>query len=320
MERIWTTHDVGPGSKLPQWRSFVCEAVFELDVDLDADEALEASIRQCPLGPIALSRINVSHEQTIHRTRSAIARSRLQQFELVHMQRGSARLVHYGRDVELRAGETVLIDNRERYAFTTSAGARNLSFHIPAGWLQTWIPNVESAIARPIGPQSRWGLALRAAVDAIADADSADAEPLHQLCAAQLAGALALATAPAEAPGVPNAGTRYSRKLYLRLRETLADRFHDSGLGAAHVAESNRISVRYLHAVFAAANTTFGNELLAIRLEQAARMLRDPRFDELSVSEVAWRCGFCHASHFSRCFRRQFGSTPGAFRALRGRC
>lgn len=309
-ERVWTTRGVGDESKISYWSKAVCEAVFELDIDVDKASLFEASLFQRPLGPIALSKIHVSAEQTIHRTRSAIVRSHLPQFELVNVRRGSALLKHYGREVELRAGESVLIDNREQYSFRTSAGEENLSFHIPVGWLQTWIPNPEDAVARPIAGVSPWGAALLAAISAMSDMECSDPAQFHQLCANQLAGALALAIGPSETHS-----TSHARKLFLRLHGTLVDLCYDTALDAAQVAGLHRISVRYLHAIFASASTTFSNELLRIRLERSANMLRDSRFADLSVAEVAWRCGFCDASHFSRRFRQKFLAAPGAFRA-----
>lgn len=309
-EHFWTTRNAGTGDKILYWRRAVCEAVFELEVDVDGGDSFEASICQRALGPIALSRIRVSNEQTIHRTHSAIVRNRQPQFELVNMRCGSALLKHYGREVEVRTGESVLIDNKEQYTFTTSAAKESLSFHIPAGWLRAWIPNAEDMVARPISMASPWGAALLAAISAVSDAESTDSAQFHQLCASQLAGALALAVGPSE-----NQATPHLRKLFLRLHGTLVALCHESGLDAGRVADLHKLSVRYLHTIFASANTTFSTELLRIRLEHAAGMLRDPRFKDLSMLEIAWRCGFCDASHFSRRFRQKFMYAPGAFRA-----
>jgi AraC-like DNA-binding protein len=75
------------------------------------------------------------------------------------------------------------------------------------------------------------------------------------------------------------------------------------------------ISPRYLHKILAREGTTYGRELIRVRLERAAAMLRDRRFDELSISEIGWRCGFCDPSHFSKRFRDAHDQAPGAYRA-----
>ncbi len=47
------------------------------------------------------------------------------------------------------------------------------------------------------------------------------------------------------------------------------------------------------------------------RLERAAAMLRAV---DLPIGTVARTCGFADAGYFIRCFRRSYGSTPGAYR------
>jgi AraC-like DNA-binding protein len=51
--------------------------------------------------------------------------------------------------------------------------------------------------------------------------------------------------------------------------------------------------------------------LCNLRLEQAARLLADPR---LRVKEVQWQVGITDASHFARDFRDRFGMCPTEFR------
>jgi AraC-like DNA-binding protein len=74
------------------------------------------------------------------------------------------------------------------------------------------------------------------------------------------------------------------------------------------------ISKRYLHSLFAASGTTFCKELMSLRLERAARQLRDPQFANVSVSEIAWRCGFADSSHFARRFCQRYGTPPREYR------
>jgi AraC family transcriptional regulator len=52
--------------------------------------------------------------------------------------------------------------------------------------------------------------------------------------------------------------------------------------------------------------------LLQRRIDQARSLLGD---ENLSIGEVALRCGFAHPSHFSETFRRVTGVTPRAYRS-----
>jgi LacI family transcriptional regulator len=55
------------------------------------------------------------------------------------------------------------------------------------------------------------------------------------------------------------------------------------------------------------------DELMRMRLQTARRLLLSTK---LSISEVAHRSGFSSDAYMNHVFRREFGSTPGAFRQL----
>ncbi len=58
---------------------------------------------------------------------------------------------------------------------------------------------------------------------------------------------------------------------------------------------------------------TPGQFIAKIRIDAATRLLRET---DLSVSEVAHRCGFYDHSAFTRAFRKATGTTPRSFRQL----
>lgn len=81
----------------------------------------------------------------------------------------------------------------------------------------------------------------------------------------------------------------------------------------AGIARACRVGVTYLTAsckeIF---NSTPSNQLCRIRLAHAARLLHDQ--PQLPITEVAFMVGFNSSQYFATRFRRQFGTTPGAFR------
>jgi AraC-like DNA-binding protein len=127
----------------------------------------------------------------------------------------------------------------------------------------------------------------------------------------QLAGLVALAAGPEAQAARPQ------ERLYRQLHAALRERCLEADLSPAQFAASHGISRRYLHLLFARAGTTFGGELMRLRLEAARRLLSDRRCDALTVLEVASRCGFAEPSHFARRFRGAYGLGPLEFR--RGR-
>ncbi len=60
--------------------------------------------------------------------------------------------------------------------------------------------------------------------------------------------------------------------------------------------------------------TTPSEFLLSFRLRRAEMMLK---FPELSISDIAYACGFCTVAHFSRSFSEKFGQSPTQYRKTR---
>jgi AraC family transcriptional regulator len=60
-------------------------------------------------------------------------------------------------------------------------------------------------------------------------------------------------------------------------------------------------------------NTGFGQYIRNLRIEKAVRLLSD---NGLSLSEIAFSCGFSDQSHLIRCFKESIGTTPLKYRTL----
>jgi AraC-like DNA-binding protein len=305
--RSWSTDEADAGDRVGYWRRAIREAMFQLDFETPAD-ALDARLSQYEFGAVKLSSVSINTAHEVTRTRAAIARNSVPRFNLNYIRRGSWIVEHCGREITLGTGELILLDPREPYRVSAAAGTEHFCVHLPIDWLRCWIPNPEAAVAEPIRLGAPWRGALAAALD---DAPMlGDAVPGgYDLCAAQIAGALALALGPTRSQN-----TSHTRLIYLRILRAISDKFHDHALDAGKLAADLAISQRYLHKILAREGTTYGRELIRIRLERAGAMLRDRRFDDISISEIGWRCGFCDPSHFTKRFRDAFGKTPGAFR------
>jgi AraC family transcriptional regulator, regulatory protein of adaptative response / methylphosphotriester-DNA alkyltransferase methyltransferase len=75
------------------------------------------------------------------------------------------------------------------------------------------------------------------------------------------------------------------------------------------VARAIATSRRQLQRVFReVGGTSFREYVVAARLDRARCLL----LQELPIGEVSRRCGYTHASHFTRAFRRRHGITPSA--------
>lgn len=304
----WETNQIDPCRRVNFWNSVLREALYELHFEVP-DEKFEAVLRQQKVGPLRLSYVSVSSGHTVTRTRTDIARTNLSIFHLNCVQRGTFQVTQHGEKVALATGECVLLDSREPYRVESTECTAHVCVQLPVAWLQHWIPRPVDYLVRPVRQGVPWSAALSALLnDARFIADTP--HDLHSLCADQIAGVLALALGSTVASGLTG-----TRRICERLIQTITDMSHDPELDARSLAAAMSISPRYVYKILARENTTYAQEVLRIRLERSARMLRDSRFHSLSIAEIAWRSGFRDPSHFSKRFREKYHSTPGEFRS-----
>ena len=100
-----------------------------------------------------------------------------------------------------------------------------------------------------------------------------------------------------------------------RARDMIHARFREHGLRVAHLAAAVGVHPVHLARIFRDEyGATPGEYLRRVRIEWAAEMLIDTA---LSLTVIADTAGFADQSHFTRAFRRAFGTTPAAWRMER---
>lgn len=122
--------------------------------------------------------------------------------------------------------------------------------------------------------------------------------------------ALEEATGMASARTGRGSGARAAR--LAAMREHMRRRYAEPSLGMAEVAAAVGLSERAGYLLFEAAQSSFAEELCALRLDRAAEYLRGGYAGRLL--DLALDTGFADASHFNRRFRRRFDATPSEMR------
>jgi AraC-like DNA-binding protein len=306
----WSTADVDSRHGLAYWVDTICKSFLEIDIESPQRHAFRARLDQYTLGPATMNIVEAD-TQRICRTPERIAHSRFAGYFLIQLRAGQARFQQYGRENCIEVGDCVLVDCTAPYLLECLQATRTVALRFPRDWLRNWLPDPESLAGRPLRSGAMWSNALCAA---LANFDTDGVAPLalpDGVVAEHIAVLLALAAGPDAQ--VPRGGD----KLLSRIRRTVRDRCHETGLTPEAVADANGISKRYLHYLFAQARSTFGRELMQTRLDCAQRLLSDTRYSAVTVGEVALRSGFLEPSHFARRFRKAFGSAPMEFRAAR---
>ena len=109
--------------------------------------------------------------------------------------------------------------------------------------------------------------------------------------------------------------SRQQQQLLEQLNKTLSDCFEQSSLSIADLAGQMAMSERQLYRKLKSVlDTTPADYLRRYRLEQGKQLLEEGK----SASYVALEVGFSSQSHFGKCFKAQYGESPGEFKKRKG--
>lgn len=120
---------------------------------------------------------------------------------------------------------------------------------------------------------------------------------------------LNLPVIPAERQNIHSTDT--NRDVLLEKINTIVRENLDRQLTVADLAEKMGYSVSYLRTIFRdRLGISLGRYIRESRLSRAAEMLQT---EDLSISEIAERCGFDSLCAFSRAFKNAYGMSPKAY-------
>lgn len=101
-----------------------------------------------------------------------------------------------------------------------------------------------------------------------------------------------------------------------RAKDIIAINLHEPDLSRAQVSENSGVSIRELNRIFSSEGTSITRYIKQQRLILAAKLLLDPLFQKVTVSEIAYRSGFSDLSHFSNSFSAKYNSYPKEYRQV----
>jgi AraC-like DNA-binding protein len=311
MLSLWSTTRIAAPQRAEFWRGAVCEAFLAMTPRIARAADFRAQLHHRPLERLALNRV-LAPAHGVARTPADLARDPRGRIFVNLNLGGAARLLQFGREHVARPGELLLIDGAEPYELTQDGPVDLLSLAVPHAALDPrTLAALRDRVARPLPARAAAGL-LAAQMQALARWPG-ELGPAEAAAVAEHGLALieALVEPSADTPAPARAASRGA--LLRRLMAIVAARHAEPGLTPAQVAHEAGVSLRSLHAAFADAGGSFGAALMACRLARAHALLASP----LPLAELARRCGFRSAAHFSRRFRDRYGHAPSALRAGR---
>ena len=215
-----------------------------------------------------------------------------------------------GLQVPIPGGTLLLLPRRGAWELVVPRDLQAVSLSVRAAALRGRKTTLVDDTARVLQPHGLAGVlsqmldALGESLDSLSSADWAAMEA----SLAELFLALVNQLAPDASASAIQAA------LLHRLCQTIERRLDEPDLTPARVAQTEGISERYLQKIFEGTGDSFSHYLRERRLQRIASDLANPAEASRPVSEIAYRCGFNDAAHFSRAFRERFGMSPRDFR------
>ena len=301
--------NVPSAERFAYWREAVCQTYLPLEPeDLSAGH-FDGTLRSFSGAALQISRVNTV-ASSIRRTASGIGRFQDGSFFANLQISGEAVVEQHGQTRIARPGDIVLVDTNDPFAIHFAQGCNLICATLPGEGLRRHLRRMTPQPSTVISGRGagRLASAYLGALEDIPD----DLDLVDDLAADQLSALLLRAISA----GIPGSKTQDGeRDLLLRILGFMADELHNPSLSAKHVCRRLQISRSHLFAVLANAGITFAAHIRQQRLDHSLHQLRDRRFADVPIGEIARRWGFGSHETFSRAFRKAYGIAPTDCRA-----
>lgn len=308
----WRARGSDTASRLNSWSAILADTHLAFDVRATrrTPSRFVAAVTQRRIGDLTLLDCAASPFLG-HRGQSVIGSPPAARHEDVlgfqFVGRG-VELVREGeRELALRPGDMVLWDGRQPTEVEIVEPFHKRTLLFPRERVLAVCPRLRSLDALPSLQGSPTARLLVRYMNALV------AEPQLDLAAGTAAAtaALELLRAAVE-PNLPTSRATSRSAMRAEIGRYVRTHLQDPGLGPATIARAYAVSVRTLHSLFEDADMSVAGLVRRERLARCMEDLQQPNGG--SVTDIAFRWGFCDAAHFSRVFKREFDATPSEVR------
>lgn len=314
----FTTNNLRPKEQFSFWNEAVCNAFTALDCqrpDEPSSLAYRGQLETLDLNTVQLTRVRCDASRVNHSKQLVAAAT--EDVQLIHMQlEGVSNNTQCGREAFLRPGDFTICDSTQPYHLEFEQAIDMMVLKIPNPVFQQHFKQNQDIYSQRFSPSDSLG--MTAVFNGFINNlwqhrdkpyTATQVQSLANSALSLLAGHFADFTSFGSANE-----SSVQQSLLSRMQLFIQQNLHEPNLSAEIVAKAMRISPRYLRSIFSSAGLSCVKYINEQRLHAAARLLRDPAFNQAKIIDIAFRCGFQDASHFSRRFSAHYGQSPKSFR------
>jgi AraC-like DNA-binding protein len=308
------TEAVNDHERFDYWRESICHEFVELDCDSIKRDGFSGELR----GGAGISGVRfaevISDAQEVKRTKQQLVRSDRDDF-LISFQLSNTGIVRQrGREAILTPGSFALYDATEPYTLSFAERFHQLVVQMPKSVLACHLMNAEAYTATRMAGDEGLGAVLSNFLFALARELQNVPEDSKEL-GDNLVNMIAMAFSSSVMLEEIGSNTVARQALKRRVLAYVENNLCDQELSNKKIAESQGISLRYLHKLFEEDAESLHALVLHKRLERAHEALSDAQLRGHSIESIAYRFGFSSAGHFSRAFKKHYGVNPSALRS-----
>ncbi|SQC37039.1 Transcriptional activator feaR [Rothia kristinae] len=291
---------------LAQWRALISRSFAPLRITAD-EQTFRAALREVALGDVHLFEMATGPHR-VERARDLIDPHARPACKLSLQLSGTAVLTQDDRACRIGPGDLALYVTQRPYLLEYERGEQHsLVIQFPQSFVHIAPDLIGEITATRVSRSEGLG---RVAVPLFEQlAHNLDVlSGAHAMNLVRSALDMLVTVLSSETSSVPE------NPLFQQAVAYIEDHLAEEDLGPQAIATHLYVSVRQLHARFAAEDHTVAAYIRERRLEAIRQALGDPLARTESVSAIGSRCGIPDASHLSKAFRAQFGETPSAYR------
>ena len=308
MKTVFSTKNIEKTKRFSAWQEALCEHYLKVDIRSQNPADYEGFLNKSSLGAAVLSEV-FGPAQDIVRNHHHIALLDKDCFYITHPSKGSLLVEQAGKQRVSTPGTAVLFDAAEPYHLRCRDYLQSMYVELPRSFLVDRCPidKLESVPAINFADGLGWAVAEFCKLLAF-EADSIEND-VAQKAALEVADLLALCI-DAEPNRKPSGGSLSNKFRLQALKSYIENRLDDPDLSPEMIAKDNRISVRYLHYLFKGTGVSVSEWIRERRLKRSHQKLTSAKFNDDSITDIAFSLGFNSSSHFTRLFKKKYGMPP----------
>lgn len=296
---------------------FWCDVVSDEFVQLDCD-GLSAKNRQqfsgslrggIGLGPVRFSEVKADPQVAI-RSSKKIAALNEDDFLISFQLEEECVVSQNGRQAHLTPGSFALYDSTAEYSLAFRKPFHQFVLQMPRDVLARHLLEPEKYTAVAVSAGTGIGHIVQNFIFSLVRELAEPENQPGELLSENLVNLIALSlTSTVLNPSVMESD-HVREALVRRIRQFIDNNLFDQNLSNARIAESQNISLRYLHKLFHDECESIREYVVRRRLDAAQQLLQKPCRSRLSIESIAAYVGFASAAHFSRSYKAHFGFSP----------